>query len=396
MRLKTVWAFLLQSGRSFSKDNCTQMAAAISYYVLFSVVPLTVFLVSVFGLVIRDEGLRTDITNEVVDFIGLQPGEVSLEVDSARVGTLYGPGVASRIETEFEAMPLEQRQEIADVLRGGGSVEVGGVPLGRNEVQVSYDNPVSETLRDVSQVSGALTIVGLVGMAWSSSTMFGAIRRALNIVWGISRPRPFVRQKLQDLSMVLGVGVLLLLSVLSTGILRMLRELSDEALGPLSTGTGIFWGLLPFLLPAVFSFAVFAFVYRFVPAASVRWRDVWTGALVAALLFELMKNGFALYVANFGSYDVLYGSLGGILLFLTGTYLSANILLFGAEMVSHMPDLRRGAFDPVPAGAPGPRVPLQRKIRREAFGFIRGLFVHAETNEEAGTESRQPQQPRHR
>jgi YihY family inner membrane protein len=397
MKVKPLWGFLLQSIRSFSKDNCTQMAAAISYYVLFSIVPLTVFLVSIFGLVIRDDGLRNDITNEIVDSLGLQRGDVSLDVNAAKVGELHGPGVASQVQLELDRMGEERRERIADALLDGERVEViPGVPLSRSEIRVSYENPVSETLREVSQVSGALTIVGLLGMAWTSSTMFGAIRRALNIVWGINRPRPFVRQKLQDLSMVIGVGVLLFLSVVGTGLLRTVRQLSDDALGPLSTGTGPFWALLPFVLPGVFSFAVFSFVYRLVPAARVRWRDVWVGALVAALLFELMKNVFAIYVANFGSYDVLYGSLGGILLFLTGTFLSANILLFGAEMVSHMPDLRRGAFDPVPEESPQPKPPLPEQARQAAFGFVRGLFVHAEPHEDSQEPQQTPQQTRHR
>lgn len=399
MKIKPLWGFLLQCVRSFSKDNCTQMAAAISYYVLFSVVPLTVFLVSVFGLVIRDEGLRTDVTNEVVNFLGLDRGEVSLDVNVAAIADRHGPGVASQVQGALDGMTDEERLAIGDSLVDGETVQVSGFALSRDEVNVTYENPVSNTLRDVSQISGALTVIGLVGMAWTSSTMFGAIRRALNIVWGISRPRPFVQQKFFDLMMVGGVGVLLLFSVVSTGLLRTVREISDDALGPLSTGTGPVWGLLPFLLPGVFSFAVFSVVYRYAPAANVRWRDVWVGGLVAAVLFEIMKNAFAFYVANFGNYDVLYGSLGGILFFLTGTFLSANILLFGAEMVSHMPDLRRGAFDPVPQAAPGPKVPFQRQVRDAAFGFVRGLFVHSDGGVHAGQdareeEERQPQKTR--
>lgn len=375
--MKALQRFLLQSARSFSADNCTQLAAAISYYVLFSVVPLTIVLVSVFGLVIRDEALRDSVTKEVVDFIGLQPGDVTIEARTSLVDARYGVGTAARVQARLDSMSDSELEALATSLNAGEAVEVlPGVVLTGDDARIRYDNPVSETLRDVSAVSGALTVVGLLGMAWTSSTMFGAIRRALNIVWGVSRPRPFFWQKVADLMMVFGVGVLLLVSVVGTGLLRTLREVSNEALGPVSPGAGPVWALLTFFVPGLFSFVVFCLVYRFVPAATVRWRDVWTGALVAAVLFEAMKNAFAVYVANFSSYDVLYGSLGGILLFLTGTYLSANILLFGAEMVSHMPDLRRGAFDAVPVA--GPRKPLPIQVRNAAFGFLRGLFVSAD------------------
>ena len=310
--MKTLVLLVRRTFQEFGADNCTHMAAAISYYVLFSVIPLTVFLVSMFGFVMRDAELR----DEVVDRL-------------------------------LETLPLEAESE--------------------------QDNLVRDTIEGVKNVSAPLTIVGLVGMLWSASAMFGSIRKSLNIAWGLEKRRPIVQQKLVDLGMVAGLGLLLVASVVGTGFLRILRELSDENLGPVSEGTGFVWSVLPFFLPAVFSFAVFMLLYRYVPSAETHFRDVWPGALLATVLFELLKNLFSIYVANFAAYDIVYGSLGGILLFLTWVYLTANIVLLGAELASEYPRVLRGDYAEA-AAAPAP-ARAKEALSRRAWRLAKGLVV---------------------
>jgi len=313
--MRLIWPLLKRTFREFSEDNCSQLAAAMSYYVLFSIIPLAVFLTSVFGLLVQN----SDIQDEVIDRL-------------------------------VEAIPLEEGE---------------GQDL------------VTDTVRGVSRVSGALTVVGLIGMAWSASAMFGAIRKALNIAWDTEVHRPLVQQKLIDLAMVLGLGLLLGASIAGTAALRTFRELSDEALGPLSTGTGLFWSALPLMLPAFLTFVVFLLIYRFVPNVSHSLREVWPGALLAGALFELLKNGFVLYVAKFNNYDVVYGSLGAVMLFLLWTYLSANVLLLGAELASEYKRMQRGT---ALEEAPGRRQSIRAGVRRA----IRGLFVQASGTERNG------------
>ena len=305
--MRLIWPLLKRTFREFAEDNCSQLAAAISYYVLFSIIPLAIFLTSVFGLLVQD----SDIQDEVIDRL-------------------------------VEAIPLEEGE---------------GQDL------------VTDTVRGVSRVSGALTVVGIIGMAWSASVMFGAIRKALNIAWDTEVHRPLVQQKLIDLAMVLGLGLLLGTSIAGTAALRTLRELSDEALGPLSTGTGFFWSALPLALPGLLTFLVFLLIYRFVPNVSHSLREVWPGALLAGALFELLKNGFVLYVAKFNNYDVVYGSLGAVMLFLLWTYLSANVLLLGAELASEYERARTGRHPITHAAAGG------LSLNERVFWTVRGLFV---------------------
>lgn len=373
----TLWRLTKQTVQAYSADNCSHMAAAISYYVLFSIIPLAFFAVAIFGLVVRDQERQDDISERIVDALDIEAGDVVIETDDRAVTERYGEEALRQIETALrpEALTQDDAQQLAATLANGGSVTVAGHTLGPEDLSIRYDNIVTESLRGVSRASAPLSVFGLIAAAWGASAMFGAIRRSLNIAWGQAQPRPLVQQKLKDLALVAGLGLLLGASVAGTGALRAFRELSDDALGPLSTGSGFFWSVLPLFLPAVFSFGVFLFLYRVVPSAPTSVRTIWPGALLATVLFELMKNGFALYIAKFGNYDPVYGSLGGILLFMTWTYLSASILLVGAELAAVYPQVL--AQDDA-----GPSRPFAHEVRR----FVVGLFIHQKKEKPASDE----------
>jgi YihY family inner membrane protein len=377
--MKTLVTLFKRTFQEYSADNCSHMAAAISYYVIFSVVPLTVFLLSIFGFVVRSESVREDVSKSIVDFVGIEAGNRTLEPNVAVLAKEFDATTVQRIEAALNSLSSAEQEQLAARLEDQGQpVQVAGHLLGPNELKVRSDNIVANTLRGVSNVSAPLTIVGLIGLAWSASAMFGAIRKSINIAWDVSQHRPVVQQKLIDISMVLALGLFLLFSVSTTGALRALRQLSDKNLGPLSEGTSVFWDVVPFILPAVFSFIMFAFVYRYIPRAQTRFRHIWPGALLATVLFEIMKNGFAIYIANFSNYDLAYGALGGVLIFMLWTYISANILLLGAEMASEYPRVLRGDYD-VPADK---AAAAKRGIVQTGLRAAKGLFVHHEPEQQ--------------
>jgi membrane protein len=222
--------------------------------------------------------------------------------------------------------------------------------------------------------SGALGLFGLLGMAWAGSNMFGIIRRSLNVAYDLEYRRPFVQQKLLDLAMVGGLGFFFMISIAATAFLRIVRERSEDIayVGEAAERAGFAWDATSFLVPLGFSFVAFLVMYWIVPASNVRPKDVWPGALVAALLFEAGKTGFAFYVSNFGNYDVVFGSLGAVAAFLFWVYAGANILLFGAEVASEYPRVLRGDYAQPEAKAKAPRRPLRETVRRT----VRGLFTH--------------------
>jgi membrane protein len=353
----------------YGEDNCGHMAAAISYYVLFSIVPLAVFLVSIFGLVVRSDRLQRDVSNRIVDVLDVKPGDATLRPTVAATER-FGDAAVIQIERSLSGLSQEELNSLAARIEAGESVDVGGRTLSADDLSIARDNIVVDTVRGVSRVSGALTLTGLIGIAWSASAMFSAIRRSLNIAWDTDVKRPIVQQKILDLAMVLGLGVLLGLSIACTTALRILRHLSDSSLGPLSSGTGFVWSGLPLVLPAALTFLVFLIVYRVVPNVTHGWRDVWLGALLATVLFEVLKNGFAIYIANFGNFDAVYGSLGVLLLFMLWTYFAASILLLGAELASEYPRVLSEAYSDQPSSA-APSVPFAARMRR----VVRGLFV---------------------
>ena len=370
---QTLWLLVRRTAHEYSADNCSHMAAAISYYVLFSIVPLAIFLVSIFGLVVRDADTQERVSDEIVDLMNVEQGAPTVELDTTAIAQRYGEPAVSQVQQAVDAFSEARRRQIDRALDDGRAVSIAGYQLGPDEVTTRQNNAVINTIRGASEVSGALWVVGVAGMAWSASAMFGAIRKSLNIAWDTDVHRPIVQQKLVDLTMVVSLGVLLGLSIGGTTALRTLRALSDDAFGPLSTGTGFFWSVLPFVLPAVFSFFVFLFIYRYVPNAPTSFATVWPGALLATALFEIMKNLYALYIANFNAYSGAYGALGGVLLFLLWTYLTSNILLIGAEFAAEYPRVLRGEYDEEAQ----PELPgVQESLRQKAFRMVRGLFVH--------------------
>ena len=367
--MKTLWLLIRRTVQEYGDDNCSHMAAAISYYVLFSIIPLAIFTVSIFGLVVRDADLQQDVADEIVDFINVEAGAPVFESDEQAIQARYGTAALPEVEQALERLSDAEAEQLAAELNAGDTVVLAGRMLSSDELTVRSDNAVTDVIKGVSGVSAPLTLIGLVGMAWAASAMFGAIRKSLNIAWDTDTRRPVVQQKLIDLGMVLGLGVLMGLSVAGTATLRTLQALSDDKLGPLSEGTGFFWSVLPLFLPAFFTFMVFLLMYRYVPNVKSPFRDVWPGAVLATVLFELLKNLFALYITKRGSNSGAYGALGGILLFLLWTYLTSNILLIGAELAAEYPRVLRGDYDEQEASSGGP--PLRETVRKA----VRGLFL---------------------
>lgn len=304
---RRIWILAKTTYLDFARNNCTQLAAAISYYVLFSIVPLAILAVSIAGLIFGGQSVRNNITDRILD-----------------------------------AVPLSQTD-------------------GRSAVEDALDS--------VKRVSGPVAAAGLLGTLWTASAVFASIRKSLNDVWGVEERRPWAQAKLVDLAQVGLLGAILLASLILTGVLRTIREVSASHVGPLA-GSNPLWAVPPIALPAVLTLATFVLMYRIVPASHPLWRDVLPGAVLATLLFEVLKNSFAIYVTNFNNFNVVYGSLAGALLFLLYTFLSCNILLAGAELTrtleryhNHELDAELFPVDPQP--------PVTTRV----FRAMKGLFV---------------------
>jgi membrane protein len=204
---------------------------------------------------------------------------------------------------------------------------------------------------NVEQMLAARSTVGiiaLVGLLWSASGVFSAIYRAVNRAWGNPKSQLFWAEKIFGLAVVLVVGLLLLATTLTSTIVSVLQSW----LPSFFVRTASAWGWLSIFLPPLVSALTFIILYRVIPKNGVTWRDVWLGGLVAGLVWEAARRLYAWYLANVASYSLIYGSVGAIIGFLLWAYLSAMILLVGAEFTAQYCEWRR-AGRPIESQPPG-------------------------------------------
>lgn len=198
------------------------------------------------------------------------------------------------------------------------------VPAVGNEVQAYVDQFMSN--------AAALTGFGVVGLAVTSIILFFSVESVFNAIWRATEPRPLVVRILSFWA-VLTVTPLLLGASLSV---------SSRALAEFRASEGDAIGLLSFVLPGLFEAAAFTLMYLTIPNRDVKWRDAALGGTAAALLMEISKIGFGLYIAAFPTYETIYGALSAIPIFLLWLYTVWSIVLFGAEITAALPEWRAG------------------------------------------------------
>jgi membrane protein len=212
---------------------------------------------------------------------------------------------------------------------------------------------IGEMLLGAVQSSGEKKGLGLLlALAialWGAKNAAGSIITALNIAYEEEEKRGFLKVTLIALAMTLGAVVVVLLAIGATTLLGALHHIFPET-GPVAI---ILWKVVSYALLAVAAAAAVATLYRYAPSREkARWSWITPGSLFAAIAWLLLTLGFGFYVTNFGNYDKTYGSLGAIVVLLTWMYLSAYVLLFGAELNSELE--HQTARDTTP----GPEQPL--------------------------------------
>lgn len=196
---------------------------------------------------------------------------------------------------------------------------------------------VGEQLINVVNTAGSKKGFGLIlalALAfWGATKATGAIVTALNIAYEEEETRGFVKRTLINLAMVLGAVLLVGFAMVAITIFSHLDSfLPDAPAGLLILGRVTSW-----LLLALIGAAGVASLYRYAPDREVaKWIWLTPGSVFAAIGWGVLTVGFGIYVANFGSYNATYGSLGAVVVLLTWLYLSALVLLLGAELNSEL------------------------------------------------------------
>jgi membrane protein len=263
---KTLLSLLRQTLRQWDAHRLPKMGAALAFYTVFSLAPLALLVLSLVSLVVERSAARAEIVQQFRHFVGSQGAEI-MEMILAQTAT---------------------------------------------------------------QDFGLLgTILGFCVLLGGASGVFGELQDSLNLIWGVSSTRHpvfiLVRERFFSFLMVLVMGFLMLLSFLFSAVMAAaegwLHARYPGLEGPWSLGNAaISFGIIALL---------FALIYRMVPDTRITWRDVWLGAVVAAVLFEVGKLLLAVYFGR-SALASSYGAAGSLILILVWVYYSAQILFFGA------------------------------------------------------------------
>jgi membrane protein len=264
----------LGAAGGYTRHATSQLAAAISYRVLFSLVPLTAFVVAVADVLLPDK----------------------------------------------------QRDSVARWL-------VSVMP-GR-----ALDASVQHALTESRLAPAAAGIVSLLLLLWAASSMMAAIRVAFRVIWENDRRRTYVRSKLLDFALVLGVGLLAAVSLGATLIVQVLAEIGRDLSEAVGAGSGgrVVTTAAEVLTSLGLTYGVLVVLYRTVPPVAPRLRAIWLPALLAAVGYHAATAVYALYLARFGDVTALYGPLAAVLGFLLVVYVGVTVILLGAELVAAWP-----------------------------------------------------------
>jgi membrane protein len=259
------------AGSRFFAAGCTQHAAGIAYRVLFSLAPLAIVLVSVFGLVLQDDDVRERVVDRVI-----------------------------------EAFPVD----------------------------ASGKEDVESAIETIATPTSAVGLVSLLVFLWAASGMMGALRSGLEAAMGVARGRPAARGKLVDLALVAGAAVLVLLSVGIGLVTELANELVVHLSAWLGINVGAEGKAIALALPFLLWIVTSLLLYRFVPAAGIRLQDALAGAVVTALILLALSLGTDLVYAKTNDWSLIYGSLTSLLVFLYSVYLYAGAILLGAAVAA--------------------------------------------------------------
>jgi membrane protein len=283
MYLRRLGKLLTQAANAWMDDHAQSMGAALSYYAVFSIAPLLLIAISVAGLVFGQDAAQGAVVDQLQGLIG---------------------------QTGAEA--------------------------------------VQGLLKNVSKPSEGIlaTVTGVVVLVIGATSVFAELQDDLNRIWQVPTRQKvstwwaFLRTRLLSMGMIFAIGFLLLVSLAASAAFDAFAAWSTSGIAdwePLAHGVN-------FAVGFVLTTALFAMIYRFMPQATIEWRDVGVGALVTALLFSIGKTVIGLYIGK-SALASGFGAAGSLAVLLAWVYYSAQIFLFGAEFTwayAHAFGSRRG------------------------------------------------------
>lgn len=269
LTIKGLWDVLKKSFKGFGNDRITKMSSSLSYYTIFSLAPLLIIVISLSGIFLGQDAAEGKIYHQLSSFVG--------------------SNTASQLQTMIENASLSGKSKFA-------------------------------------------AIIGIVTLIVGATTVFAQIQDTINYIWGI-KPKPkkgwlnFLKNRFLSFSVIIGLAFLLLVSLTLSALVD---AFSDSLKAHFPQITVVLLYIINTVITLLLTTLIFGTIFKVLPDAKIRWRDVLAGAVTTAILFMLAKFGISYYISksNVGS---TYGAAGSLVILLLWVYFSAMILYFGAE-----------------------------------------------------------------
>jgi membrane protein len=200
-------------------------------------------------------------------------------------------------------------------------------------IPVSQDFIISN-VQQVFTNRGAITILAFLGLIWSGTSVFTVIIRNINSAWPEAAPRSYIRMRLWSMAIVAALAILLIISSFTITFKNLMVNLG---LGQTIEEVGTFFSSALFVtvFPNLIRMGIFFGLYYWPPQIKVKKMAALIGAVVTAIIWQLISTLFSSYLGSgLARYEVIYGSLGKIVVLLTWIYFSAYIVLWGAHLTS--------------------------------------------------------------
>lgn len=298
MARTSIWAFLKTTINEWVEAEPFQLAAALSYYTLFSLAPLLLIAIGVAGFAFGREAAQNQIVETLNGMIGQESAKTVQEI-----------------------------------------------------IQASNEQPKTGMIS---------TITGFVALLFGAGGVVGQLQTSLNRIWKVA-PKPgqgmwgFIRQRFFSFAMVLGIGFLLLVSLIVSALLSSFTGMLTSILGDATFIAHV----LDILVTFGFIIFLFALIYKFVPDVEIMWKDVWIGAAITSILFTVGKYLIGLYIGTSGVSST-FGAAGSLITILVWVYYSSLVFFLGAEFTKVyaaeygsgvVPAKNAQAMDPTPQSA---------------------------------------------
>jgi len=197
-----------------------------------------------------------------------------------------------------------------------------------NEISLLVKNVVVQTLQNKSKT---LLSIGMVGSLWATSQGIFAIMRGLNKAYDTEENRKFIKLNIIALISTIGFIAIILLSLIMIVFGGMLGTYIFNLVGAVAL-FDVVWSILRYCIPSVLMFITFSLIYKYLPNKRLKPKNIRVGAIFATIGWVLTSLVFSFYVNNFGHYEKVYGSLGGMVILIIWLYISTLVILIGGEL----------------------------------------------------------------